>query len=284
MKTTRAISMLASGLLIAVALSACKTNQSPVTTAQLDAFMKRWETYEAFKTPVDPKDEPLLLAALEKDPKGPWATYVIMKFSQTRFEARQLDNAGRTARYRASLNYLKPARDTLARAVEANPEDKELQHFPNEIKTYISLATLEAGLDLADIKSDAEAALANNTDTQSWNYGNIIYDQHSLLGRVALREGKLDEAKRHLLEAGRTPGSPQLNSYGPNFILARELAEKGEFDTVIEFLDLVARFWANPDERTEANSKCVANDHLKLLNAWKQELRAGKVPDHGTWK
>ncbi len=105
-----------------------------------------------------------------------------------------------------------------------------------------------------------------------------------MLGRNALREGKLDEAKQHLLAAGHTPGSPQLNSFGPGFILARELAEKGERDTVIAFLELVARFWANPDERTEANSKRVASENLKQLESWKTQLRTGKVPDHPKWR
>ena len=207
-----------------------------------------------------------------------------MKFAQMQFKARGLDATGRAALYSASLSYLKPARDTLAQAAEANPQDTNLQHYLNKIITNISLALLEAGLDLAEVKSCAEAALANNKDTQSWNYGNIIYDQHSLLGRVALREGKLDEAKKQLLAAGRTPGSPQLNSFGPDFILARELAEKGEYDTVLKFLDLVARFWANPEERTQDNSKRSANRHLKELESWRKQLKTGKVPDHQKWK
>jgi len=284
MKAAKAIGMLACGLLIAATLSSCETNKSTVSSAQLDAFMQKWSEYEAFKVPMDLKDEPLLLAALEKDLSGPWAAYISMKFAQTKFEARSLDTAGCATLYGASLRYLIPARDTLARAAGANPRDKELQHNLNKINEHVSLASMEAGLDLAEVKSDAEAALAANTDTQSWNYGNKIYSQHTLLGRIALREGKLDEAKKQLLAAGRTLGSPQLNSYGPDFTLARELAEEGEYDTVLVFLDLVARFWANPDARTGANSKRVASDHLKLLESWKKELHAGKIPDHRKWK
>ncbi len=267
MKTTKAISMIACGLFIAAALHACKSYEDPSTT-QLDAFMKRWATYESFKTPTDPEDEPLLLAALEKDPKGPWAAYVTMKFAGLQYEARSLDADGRAALYGASLSYLKPARDTLAIALQTNPQDKYIQDLLNIISQEVSLASLEAGLDLAVIKSNAESALASNTDTQSCHYGNTIYDQHSLLGRIAVREGNIEEAKKQLLAAGRTPGSPQLNSYGPDFILARELAEKGEFDTVLEFLDLVERFWAKG----------------KQLEEWRKQLRAGQVPDHKIWK
>ncbi len=91
-------------------------------------------------------------------------------------------------------------------------------------------------------------------------------------------------AKNHLLAAGATPGSPQLDSFGPQMQLAGELLAQGEKETVLQYLDLVARFWANPDERTEAASKRVAREHLVLLESWKTQVRAGKVPDHAKWQ
>jgi len=81
---------------------------------------------------------------------------------------------------------------------------------------------------------------------QDWNYGNAIADANQVLGQIALSKGDVREAKKHLLASADSKGSPQLNSFGPSFILARELAEKGERETVIAFLDSVARFWANP--------------------------------------
>ena len=99
-----------------------------------------------------------------------------------------------------------------------------------------------------------------------------------------MREGNLAAAKKHLLAAGATPGSPQLNSFGPQMQLARELLEKGEKETVLQYLDLVARFWANPDERTEANPKRIAREHLKQLEAWKKQIREGKVPTGPKWR
>lgn len=284
MKAIIAIGIFACGLIFTSTPHAYGETQPPVSVAQLDAFMKKWATYEPFKVPRDSKDESLLLAALEKDPQGPWAAYVSMKFAQTKSEARELAETGRATRYKASLDYLKPARDILTNAVEADPDNEQLQHSLNQIQYHITLASLESGFDLVAIKSEAESALVNNTDKKSWNYGNIVYNQHALLGRIALREGKLNEARKQLLAAGHTPGSPQLNSFGPDFILARELAEKGEFDTVIEFLDLVARFWANPEERTRDLSIRNAKEHRELLEAWKKELRAGNVPDHRKWR
>ncbi len=76
-----------------------------------------------------------------------------------------------------------------------------------------------------------------------WNYGNAIHKGHLILGRVALRRGDLDAARRELLLAGRTPGSPQLDSFGPNMTLAKELLKAGEKGVVLEYFELCRRFW-----------------------------------------
>ena len=55
----------------------------------------------------------------------------------------------------------------------------------------------------------------------NWNYGNAVQDANLVLGRIALKERRIDEAKQHLLEAGKSPGSPQMNSFGPNMSLAK---------------------------------------------------------------
>jgi hypothetical protein len=99
-----------------------------------------------------------------------------------------------------------------------------------------------------------------------WNYGNAIHDGNMVLGRVALHEGKVDAAKAFLLAAGKTPGSPQLDSFGPNLSLAKDLLELGHGEVVIQYLDFCAKFWEKQ-----------FND----IDNWKSEIRAGKVPDFG---
>lgn len=255
-----------------------------ITGEQLDAFMKQWSEFKPFHAPMNPADEPLILAALETNPQGPWAWYIATKFSQATYEARDLNETDRRAHYASTLTYLKPAREILFQALEKDTDNKRLQSELSGMENRINLVMLEIGIDLETVEANAKKALAENTDNSTWYYGNVIFNEHTTLGRIALQRGNIDEAKRQLLASGRTPGSPQLNSFGPDFILARELAEKGEFETVIEFLDLVTRFWANPDERSEANTKQVAAEHLNLIEAWKKDLDTGRIPGHRKWR
>lgn len=81
--------------------------------------------------------------------------------------------------------------------------------------------------------------------SSNWNYGNAIYRGHEILGQIALREGNIAQARKELLAAGKTPGSPQLNSFGPDLTLARLLLEEGESEAVLAFADDIARFWTN---------------------------------------
>jgi len=99
-----------------------------------------------------------------------------------------------------------------------------------------------------------------------WNYGNAIHKGNLILGRIRLRQGRIADAKDYLLASGRTPGSPQLDSFGPNMILAKELLEKGERDVVLEYFDSCGKFWL------------MGKDEL---NAWRAAVKQGKIPEFG---
>jgi hypothetical protein len=99
-----------------------------------------------------------------------------------------------------------------------------------------------------------------------WNYGNAIHDGHMVLGRLAIRNNDVETAKHELLLAGATPGSPQLNSFGPNVSLAKDLLERKETDTVVEYFALCAKFW----ELEKGN-----------LKRWTILAKAGEMPDFG---
>ncbi len=121
-------------------------------------------------------------------------------------------------------------------------------------------------------------------ETKDWNYGNMVYYNNSKLGQIALSEGKPDEAAKYLLAAGKTPGSPQLNSFGPSFALAKELLQLGrpqDRATVVKFLDDVASFWADPDK--SANYKEMKIKNREAIEAWKKEITDGKIPTGPKW-
>jgi hypothetical protein len=99
---------------------------------------------------------------------------------------------------------------------------------------------------------------------KDWNYGNAIYYGNFVLGRIAVQEGNLAQAGRYLVAAGATPGSPQLDSFGPNMTLAKELLEKGQSSVVLQYLALCKNFWKM--------------DYGKL-DKWSATVRRGGVPD-----
>jgi len=121
--------------------------------------------------------------------------------------------------------------------------------------------------DYTDAKTCAEelATLAPKYKG-NWNYGNAIQDSNVVLGRLALREGRVEDAKSHLIEAGKSPGSPQMNSFGPNVSLAKDLLEKGEKQIVIEYFTLCKSFWEM---------------HRGRLDDWIALAQGGRVPDFG---
>jgi hypothetical protein len=97
-----------------------------------------------------------------------------------------------------------------------------------------------------------------------WNYGNAVHEGNATLGLLALRQGDELLALRCLEAAGKSPGSPQLNSFGPNMHLALELSRAGRFKEVAAYLDEVAVFWKMDDGQ---------------LSAWKAELAEQRVPN-----
>ncbi len=96
----------------------------------------------------------------------------------------------------------------------------------------------------------------------TWNLGNAIHHGNLVLGHVSLRAGRIDEAEQYLLKAGKTPGSPQLDSFGPNMYLAQEMFRKGRKDTVVQYLKQCKTFWKEPE-----------------LDGWIRDVEQGRTPD-----
>lgn len=100
----------------------------------------------------------------------------------------------------------------------------------------------------------------------NWNYGNAVQDANLVLGRIAVREGLIEDAKKYLAESGKSPGSPQMNSFGPNMSLAKDLLEKGERQAVLDHFEACRKFWEM---------------HRGQLDEWSQQVKDGKIPDFG---
>lgn len=110
-----------------------------------------------------------------------------------------------------------------------------------------------------------ELLLLAQSHKKDWNYGNAIYDSHIVLGRLDLLDNNIKSAQQHLFSAVQTPGSPQLDSFGPNMTLAKDFLERGDRDTVIDFLFQCKKFW---------------EDH-EQIDKWVREIKEGKIPDFG---
>jgi hypothetical protein len=102
--------------------------------------------------------------------------------------------------------------------------------------------------------------------TKDWNYGNAIHAANVVLGRIALIDGDKELARGYMLAAGETPGSPQLDSFGPDMLFAKEMLESGERDIVLKYFDLCAMFW----KRGESN-----------IEGWRAAVEEGVMPDFG---
>jgi hypothetical protein len=174
--------------------------------------------------------------------------------------------------YAADANSTKanPNDQTADKQKALEAQESALQNADEQNRFYgldaVAMTAFEAG-DIGKAETYANELLKLAARyRESWNYGNAIHKGNIVLGRIRLRQGDLEKAKSYLLSAGATPGSPQLNSFGPNMTLAKELLEKGERDVVLHYFDLCRKFWKLPEDR---------------LDVWTADVKAGKIPDFG---
>jgi hypothetical protein len=159
--------------------------------------------------------------------------------------------AASTRAYERAMAKLKSANDRYSRWCALNRAAKE---------------SLNQGHD-DDAKSFAEELERLAPEyKEDWNYGNAVQDFNLVLGRLALKAGDVEAAKARLVAAGHSPGSPQMNSFGPNMTLAKELLAKGEKAVVIEYFKLCLKFWKLQGDK---------------LDTWTKDVEQGREPDFG---
>jgi hypothetical protein len=147
----------------------------------------------------------------------------------------------------------------LARLSDTLSDEKAFVYLP---RAAVAAYHLER---FSEAKALAEKALSLaplfRTD---WNYGNAIHFGHSVLGLLALREGDLNLAVDELWKSGETPGSPQLNTFGPTMQLAKELLQAGHTNPVLTYFKQCRSFWRMGST---------------WLDLWESKVVSGQVPN-----
>lgn len=170
--------------------------------------------------------------------------------------------------YSLRMQYAPPGPKRKATAKKAFAQYKLAYELANSKGKQVPFANLaksayEAG-QLTEAKKYAEEML--ESVNEGWNAGNQIHHGNLILGRIALSQGDLAEAKSRLLLAGKTSGSPQLGSFGPNMLLAQELLQQGEKEIVLEYFELCKKFWKSP---------------RRGLERWIEDVKADRTPAFG---
>jgi TonB family protein len=130
----------------------------------------------------------------------------------------------------------------------------------------LAKAALKAG-DMAKAQGYATELLALAPRyPKDWNYGNAIHDGNMVMGAVALQQNGPGAAVQYLLAAGKTPGSPQLGSFGPNMTLAKALIDAGQGTAVLQYFEECRAFWKMGGTK---------------LDDWSAMVRGGGKPDFG---
>ena len=116
--------------------------------------------------------------------------------------------------------------------------------------------------DPAKAEQYAREALAS--PSYPYGVGDSIHDGNMVLGLLALKRSDVTAARAYLLAAAKTPGTMQTRRAGPDMKLAAELSARGEFATVIEYLETVRK---------------MVTGNQSHIDDWLALLTAGRQPD-----
>ena len=144
------------------------------------------------------------------------------------------------------------------------------------LQTALPRVAFDAG-EMTKARAYAEQLLAR-TQGEDWIHswtGMAVHEANLVLGRIAVREGKLSEAITFLHRSAdmSDSNSPAFNSSfspAPSMSLAKDLLEAGETAAVLAYFEQCRRLWK------------MGGGHGELLDLWAAEVRQGLVPKFGT--
>lgn len=135
---------------------------------------------------------------------------------------------------------------------------------------YSILAELsESAIELKDFAKATEygSELLQRADNEkgTTGYGIALYNGHSNLGLVNLLQGNIEDAKRHLLEAGDSTRFIEADTFIPDLRLAQSLLKHNDYQTVLSFLETIKETWQS-----------------EQLDSWIRQLKDGRIPKLGS--
>lgn len=143
----------------------------------------------------------------------------------------------------------------------AQTEDQRRYVLPDAAQAAYESGEFKEASDLStEMLSMAKEQGRSEDYSDEIHYGNLV------LGLIALQNGDTKSAGAHLVESAAISGNPHLDTFGPNMTLAKELLEKGDRKSVLEYLESCSKFWKMGD---------------KKLTEWRADIVAGKMPDFG---
>ena len=106
----------------------------------------------------------------------------------------------------------------------------------------------------------ARKAIDQFTNPESVHVGNQV------LGNIALRKQKVDEAEKFLLASADVKGGRRGASFWPEMDLAQQLLTLDRHDAVAKYLDSGSEVWKRFSERLECLSDSVSNGESPELD------------------
>lgn len=124
----------------------------------------------------------------------------------------------------------------------------------------VACAAMAAGQTARAVEAAERVLREASAFENTWQFGNSIHHGNIVLGLVAMAVGDHTEASRRLLAAGKTRGSPQLDSFGPDAELANRLLGVGAREAVLEYLRECQRFWEDKGQLARAIEQVERGD------------------------